>query len=286
MSEADGSPPDQIRRLWPVSTPGLDGQPASSALGGKPAPSWPLSDAQIVESLRSSEPVLRVNFVSSVDGAVTHDGRSGGLSNDADKRYFELLRRVSDVVLVGAGTVRDEGYGGMRVSDESARWRVADGMPPHPVFAIVSGSLDLDPESGIFTNAPVRPIVFTTSQGVARDGERAAALAAVADVVVADVVADSGADASAGAARVHGPTIVRTLHERGLGNVLCEGGPHLFGSLLADGVVDELFLTVSPTLEAGDAARITAGELAATASLTLASVLASGSTLLLRYATT
>lgn len=242
------SPSGAIRRLWPDA-------------------SGELTDDEIVASLKSAEPVLRVNFVASVDGAVTHDGRSGGLSDEADKRHFELLRRVCDVVLVGAGTVRDEGYGAMRVSEESARWRVANGLPEHPVFAIVTASLNLDPESEIFTEAPVRPIVFTTLRGVAR----AAAFEANADVV------------AAGAELVHGPTIVAALRERGLGSILCEGGPHLFGSLLGDGAVDELFLTVSPTLEVGDAARITAGVLPASVPLTLASILVSGSTLLLRY---
>ncbi|MBX3092220.1 MAG: pyrimidine reductase family protein [Cryobacterium sp.] len=242
----------EIRRLWSVR-------------GGDATA--PLSDEEIIASLAAAEPVLRVNFVASVDGAATHHGRSGGLSDDADKRHFELLRRVCDVVLVGAGTVRVEGYGAMRVSDESAQWRVEHGMPEHPVFAIVSGSLDLDPGSEIFTDAPVRPIVFTTSRGA----ERATLFEDVADVVVA------------GSELVHGPTIVSALRERGLGGILCEGGPHLFGSLVADGAVDELFLTVSPTLEGGDGVRILAGELAASVPLALESVLASHSTLLLRY---
>lgn len=245
-----------IDRLWPDASPAL-------------------SDEEIVAGLMSDSPVLRVNFVSSVDGAVTHDGRSGGLSDDADKRHFELLRRVCDVVLVGAGTVRKEGYGAMRVSEESARWRLANGLNEHPVFAIVSGRLELDPESDIFTDAPVRPIVFTTEEGASS----AAAFESVADVVVANNPADATPDAG----KVHGPTIVAALQERELRNVLCEGGPHLFGTLLADGVVDELFLTINPSLEAGDAMRITAGELTEPAQLALASVLASDSTLLLRY---
>lgn len=236
---------------------------------------WPdaktaLTDDDLVAGLITKTPVLRVNFVSSVDGAVTHDGRSGGLSDGADKRHFELLRRVCDVVLVGAGTVRAEGYGPMRVSEESARWRVANGLPEHPVFAIVSGSLNLDPHSAIFTDAPVMPIVFTTKRGA----DRAALFEGLADVVV------TGTD------EVHGPTIIASLHERLLLSVLCEGGPHLFGSLLADGAVNELLLTVNPSLEAGDAMRITAGELAGPAHLALASVLASGSTLILRYRVT
>lgn len=249
-----------IRRLWPL---GSDGQGAA----GQGAAGQ--SDDELVAALLTDTPVFRVNFVASVDGAVTHDGRSGGLSGEADKRYFELLRRVCDVVLVGAGTVRDEGYGPMRVSAESARWRLANGLPEHPVFAIVSGSLALDPDSSIFTDAPARPIIVTSTRAPA---DLLARFEKVADVVVA------------GSNWIDVPETVAALHDRGLHNVLCEGGPTLFGSLLAAGAVDELFLTVSPTLEAGDAWRITAGELAEPYRLHLASVLASGSTLLLRYA--
>lgn len=245
------SPADSaaIRRLWP------------DAAGE-------LSDAELVVSLRSGAPVLRVNFVSSVDGAVTHDGRSGGLSGEADKRYFELLRRACDVVLVGAGTVRDEGYGPMRVSEESARWRLENGLSEHPVFAIVSGSLALDPDSHIFTQAPVRPIVVTSTRAPA---DLLARFEQVAETIVG------------GANWIDVPHMLAELHARGLTQVLCEGGPTLFGSLLEADVVDELFLTVSPTLESGDADRITAGGLAEPRHLELASVLASGSTLLLRY---
>src|SRR6187551_614176 len=122
-----------------------------------PDPADNLSDSDLV----APRDGVRVNFVSSIDGSATHDGLSGGLSGAADKRRFELLRRTSDVVLVGAGTVRAEGYGPMRVSEASARWRSQHGMPEHPVFAIVSGRLDLDTGSRIFTEAPLRPIVVT-----------------------------------------------------------------------------------------------------------------------------
>ena len=215
-----------------------------------------------------SLPWLRVNFVSSVDGAATHEGLSGGLSSAEDKRVFELLRRSSDVVLVGAGTVRAEGYGALRVSEASAAWRSDRGMPPHPVFAIVSGSLGLDPASAIFTEAPTRPIVVTTPRALPG---RIAEFSGVADVIVSG---DDGID----------PLTVRAgLTERGLNQVLCEGGPTLFGSLLAAGAVDELCLTVSPRLEAGDAVRIATATLPRPASLTLAHALVSGDSLLLRY---
>ena len=104
-----------------------------------------------------SKPWLRVNFVSSVDGAATIDGVSGGLGGDADRRVFDLLRELCDVVIVGAGTVRGEGYGPMVLPPRSVDRRASEGLPPHPVFAIVSNRLDLDPSSRIFTEAPVRP---------------------------------------------------------------------------------------------------------------------------------
>jgi riboflavin biosynthesis pyrimidine reductase len=210
---------------------------------------------------------VRVNFVSSVDGAAARDGRSGGLSGPADQRFFELLRRVSDVVLVGAGTVRHEGYGAMRVSGASMRWRMAHGRGEHPVFAIVTASLELDPASRIFTEAPVRPLLITTERAPGK-----ARFAELADVVVA------------GGSQVDGALAVAALRERGLRRVLCEGGPSLFGSLLAADVVDELCVTVEPTLEAGDAPRITHGELPEPRGMHLASALRSGDTLLLRYA--
>jgi len=236
-----------IDRVWPDPAPGL-------------------SDDALVEALRGADPVLRVNFVSSVDGAATRDGLSGGLGDPADRRYFELLRRVADVVLVGAGTVRAEGYGPLRVSDASAAWRTANGLTPHPVFAIVSGALDLDPGSRIFAEAPIRPVVVTTA------GHDVRAFAEVADVVEAGAGELIDAEAA-----------VTALRDRGLARILCEGGPHLFGSPVGAGVVDELCVTVEPTLEAGDARRIAAGELPHPRALELAHVLRSGSTLLLRY---
>jgi len=229
-----------------------------------PDPSEQLTDDALLSDIDHDG--VRVNFVSSIDGAATRDGRSGGLSGAADRRFFELLRRVADVVLVGAGTVRTEGYGPMRVSDASAARRAAHGRAEHPVFAIVTASLDLDPASGIFTQAPVRPVIVTTE--AAPD---AAAFDGVADVVIA------------GGSRVDGSLAVAALRERGLTRILCEGGPSLFGSLLAADVVDEVCLTVEPTLEAGDARRIATGD-TLPRGMRLATALRSGDTLLLRYA--
>lgn len=219
-----------------------------------PDPAEQLHDDELMDAV--DHVAVRLNFVSSIDGAATRDGRSGGLGVPADKRYFDLLRRVADVVAVGAGTVRTEGYGPMIV-DRPRRGQ--------PVFAIVSRSLDLDPASPIFTKAPVRPLIITTERATGR-----ARFDDVADVVVA------------GGSRVDAALAVEALRARGLRRILCEGGPTLFGSVLAADVADELCLTVSPTLEAGDAPRIANGD-SVPREMTLASVLRSGSTLLLRY---
>ena len=243
----------EITALWPIGAPGFN--------------EGALSDEELLSDLVRAVPTVRTNFVSSVDGAATREGRSGGLSDDADKRYFELLRRACDVVLVGAGTVRIEGYGPMRVSSESARWRRAHGESEHPVFAIVSGSLNIDPGSNIFVDAPVRPIVFTSERvSLERRGE----FADVADVV------------ALGAQSVDAVAMVAELNRRGLTRVLCEGGPNLLASMLDADVVDELCLTIAPTLEGSAGPRMT-DELARARGLTLQSVLSSGSTLLLRY---
>jgi riboflavin biosynthesis pyrimidine reductase len=131
---------------------------------------WPLpavadlDDAQLIDALAVEDRArrsVRMNFVSSADGAVTEDGRSGGLSGSADKRVFGILRRLCDVVLVGAGTVREEGYGPMQLGPTSVDWRRRHGLAPQPVFAVVSGALALDPDAEMFTQAPVRMIVVT-----------------------------------------------------------------------------------------------------------------------------
>lgn len=210
---------------------------------------------------------LRANFVSSLDGAATHDGRSGGLGSAADRRVFALLRRLADVIVVGAGTVRVEGYRGMRLDDDSAAWRVAHGLVAQPVFAVVSARLDVD--RTIFEGNPVRPLVLT---GAAAPAERRAALAEVADVV------------DCGGASVDTRLMRLALAERGLTQVHSEGGPHLLGTMIEEGTLDELCLTLSPRLEGGTARRITDGHAAVPTEMELAHVLtAADGTLLLRY---
>lgn len=207
----------------------------------------PLSLDEIISAYTVPDrevPTVRVNFVTSLDGGSTVDGVSGGLGGPADKTVFDVLRRLADVVLVGAGTIRDEGYGAMRLDVDAASWRDEHDLPLHPVFAIVSGSLDLDPRSDVFTAAPVRPVVLTTER--ADPGARAA-LEPLADIVVC------------GADHVEPRRAIDALTDRGLHQILCEGGPSLFGSFIAADAVDELCLTISPRLVGGDSVRIAGG---------------------------
>ena len=215
---------------------------------------------------------LRANFVSSADGAAYVDGRSGGLSSPGDKRIFGLLRVLADVVLVGAGTARTEEYKPARHRDTLASLR--EGRPATASIALVTRSLDLDLGTPLFTETPAdaRTIVITCGSSPA---DRRAEVAKVADVIVAG---ETEVDLTQGVAE---------LAKRGLSRVICEGGPHLLGSLAAAGLVDELSLTVSPTLAGPGAGRIIAGPaLPNPAKMTLAAVLAEDDFLFCRYVAT
>jgi riboflavin-specific deaminase-like protein len=238
---------------------------------------WPPPPAALLDDERLTScyalddrgrPSLRLNFVASIDGAATAGGLSAGLSSPADKRVFDILRRLCDVVLVGAGTVRAEGYGSMRLDEASVHWRRANGLSDHPVFAIVSGTLDLDPRSAVFADAPVRAAVVTVGKSPSSKKE---AFARVADVLVC------------GEEKLDARAMLAELARRGLRQVLCEGGPTLFGALLEADCVNELCLTVSPQIVAGAAPRIAVGVLAQSRRMKLHHVLVSRSMLLLRY---
>nr|WP_246497156.1 pyrimidine reductase family protein [Sphaerisporangium rubeum] len=208
---------------------------------------------------------LRLNMVASADGGIAVEGLSGGLSGEGDRRVFGVLRGLADVVLAGAATVRAEGYGPAR---PRASWGpLRAGRPPAPPIAVISGRLALDLASPLFTEAAVPTIVITTESAPEALRRRAAE---VADVVVA------------GCDRVDPARALAALRERGLGRVLCEGGPRINAQLAAAGLVDELCLTVSPRLIGGQAARVLDGPPSLTP-LTLAHVLEQDGFLFCKY---
>jgi riboflavin-specific deaminase-like protein len=214
-------------------------------------------------------PHLRVNMVSSLDGAAAIEGRVGTLSGAADATLLHELRSLCDVLLVGAGTIRAEGYGPLRVTEEQQKRRVAAGHTPVPRLAVLTRSLDLDLTGRVFTEASARPLVVTTSRASTDRREKAAA---VADVVVAG---ESDVDLAAAVAE---------LAELGMPRILSEGGPHVLGSLYAADLVDELCLAMAPLVTGGDALRITSGPgLAPPRPMRLGHVLAKDDFLFLRY---
>ncbi|KUO20762.1 pyrimidine reductase family protein [Streptomyces dysideae] len=189
---------------------------------------------------------VRANMVSTLDGAAQHDGRSQPISCAADMRIFGTLRGLADVVLVGAETVRQEGYRPARARAEFAAARAAAGQGPAPTIAVVSAGLDLDYTLPLFTS-PLVPTLILTGAAAAPDRIAAAEKAGARVVTAGDGVGVDPARA------------VRALADLGHTRVLTEGGPRLLGQLVAAGVLDELCLTVSPMLTAGDAQRIAGG---------------------------
>ena len=197
-------------------------------------------------------PAVRLNMIASVDGATAVGDVSGGLGGPADQRVFGVLRSLADVVLVAAGTVRAEQYG-----------------PSAVPIAVVTRTAQLDWQSPFFTEAKARPIVLTVDDAPTDNLRRAAE---VADVIV---VGSGGVDFG---------RALDELQARGHRNVLAEGGPTLNGHLALAGVIDELCLTLSPSLTAGSAKRIVAAPALPTPTpLVLQSVLEDDGYLFLRY---
>ncbi len=209
-------------------------------------------------------------MVASADGAVAVDGLSGGLGGAADLRAISQLRGANDVSLVGAGTVRDEGYVPLTGSAERQADRRARGLRHAPRLAIVTASGRLAPDLAVFSD-PAEPPIVLAAEGADRE-----ALAAIEDRAEVHVVAGASGDLDAAA-------ITTALADLGLPRVLCEGGPRLNQVMLAGGRIDEVFLTLAPTLVGGPAARIIAGDAEVATQLTLVSAYEHEGDLLLRY---
>jgi len=219
-----------------------------------------------------ARPRLLLNMLATADGRAAVAGRSGAISGPADRALFHALRAPVDGVLVGAGTVRIERYGRIIPDPAVRELRRERGLPEEPLACIVSGRLALDGEIPLLREPSARVAVLTASAGSLPSSGAA----------VEYVRAGGGElDLPAALAELAARFSVQTL--------LCEGGPHLARELFAAGLVDELFLSVSPLLAGGDPAggealRIIAGaEFEQPLGLELLDVLCSDSYLFLRY---
>jgi riboflavin biosynthesis pyrimidine reductase len=244
-------------------------------------PGGPLDVAGVLDELGLWDRAERggrliLNMVSTGDGRATLGGRSGAISASADRALFHGLRATVDAVLVGAGTARMERYGRIVRDEATRRLRRERGLAEEPLACIVSGRLALQADLPLLAEPGARVVILTSSE--------AAIPGCAAGVQYIRAGVEGRLDLRAGLAE---------LRERfGARNVLCEGGPHLGYQLLSAGLLDELFLTLAPTIAGGEAGggealRIVAGaELEPPVALELRSVLESDSYLFLRYGAT
>lgn len=177
-------------------------------------------------------PYVVVNFVASVDGRAAFQGRSGALGDEADREVFHGLRTMVDAVLVGPGTLRTEHYGRLAARPERRAQREARGLAPDPLAVVVSRSGNLPWDAPLLDDAASTFIAYTHA------GVEAPSVAARVEVVPLEPVTFAGALAH-----------LRSHH--GVSSVLCEGGPTVTSAMLGEGVVDELWLTLSPNLVGG-----------------------------------
>jgi len=228
-----------------------------------------LALAYAYPELSGTQSWVRANFISTLDGAAAgDDGRSGSINTGADRDVFGLLRALSDVILVGAGTARVEGY---RRATIRAPWLdLREGRTPHPTMAVVSRAGHLPAELSDARKDAGEVLLITC----ARAGAEAIGLAR-GTLGEDNVIVEGTAEVDLSAA-------LDALAARGLCRILCEGGPHLMRDLTAAGRLDELCLTIAPTLVAGDHPRIMAGA-AVTANLLPRLLIESRGTILGRW---
>jgi riboflavin biosynthesis pyrimidine reductase len=196
-----------------------------------------------------ARPFLLANMIATADGRATMAGRTGPIADQADFELFHALRTRVDAVMVGAETVRVEGYG-----------------PMDALGVLVTRSVRLPADVGLLAAASNRVVVLTPSPD-ARLPPTAAGVRYLRGPL------EEG--------------VRRLRTELGVRSVLCEGGPALLGDLLRAGLVDELHLVLAPKLAGGaDPLTIVTGPpLRPPAGLALLTAHESGGYLFLRYGT-
>lgn len=219
---------------------------------------------------QSERPYTLVNFVATADGRTSFDGRSGPISDEGDRQVFHGLRERVDAVMAGTATMRSERYGRMARDPERRRRRTQRGLAAEPLAVVITRSGDVPLDIPLFAEPEANVVLFTPTD---LDTSPCAAQVEV-------VRLDPGELTMTTAFR-------RLSSEYNVRVLLCEGGPTVFGALLHEDLVDELFLTVSPRLAGGGSeALITSGPpLPELLNLSLLWALEREGSLFLRYAT-
>jgi riboflavin-specific deaminase-like protein len=215
----------------------------------------------------AERPYVALNMVATADGRATVSGRTAPISSVADRQVFHGLRTRVDAVMVGAGTLRTERYGRLVRDPARREQRRAAGLEPDPLAIVVSGSLNLPPDVPLLQDPEQRVVVITAADEVL-EGTTAQV----------HYLRSSPVDLPRALARLRA--------EHGVRSILCEGGPHLNGSLLTAGLIDELFLTTAPALAGGTGVLtiVEGRSLTEPRALELVWLLAVGSELFARYA--
>ncbi|MDR7532389.1 MAG: dihydrofolate reductase family protein [Armatimonadota bacterium] len=199
---------------------------------------------------RPGRPAVIVNMVQTLDGGVAVEGRAWSIGSAVDHYLFHTLRGWADAVLSGAGTLRRNDV--VAVTHPALQEaRRAAGRPANPAAVVVTRRAEFDAAvyaKRFFTRGDVQPVVLTTE--LARDADRRRLEAAGAEVIVTPAGPDGQVDLA---------TALGLLAARGWRRVLAEGGPVFNRGLFAAGLVDELFLTVTPQIAGVPDPRVLAG---------------------------
>jgi riboflavin-specific deaminase-like protein len=216
----------------------------------------------------AGRPYVVANFISSVDGKATADGRTAPLGSPGDRAMFHLLRTEVDAVLAGTRTMFIENYGPLAKEPRLSELRVRGGRQPQPLGVVISRSGTIPFDIPLFADADSHVAVY-----------------APAGVTVPDCAAHVTVHETPHGDPVLGDVMSSLRADHDVRSLLCEGGPNLFSALLADELIDELFLTLAPKLVGGDSMGITTGRpLDELADLHLIRALEQDGTLFLRYA--
>jgi riboflavin-specific deaminase-like protein len=198
---------------------------------GPTTPAEQYSGLGLVELAPPDRPYLVANFALTLDGRATIGGRSGPIGSGTDSQVLHRLRTQVDAVMIGAGTLRVERYGRI-VSDAALRGHRerAAGVAHDPLAVIVTDSLDLPWDAGLFTAGFGRVLILTSSAGE-----------------IPDTATKVRVERHQGRVDLR-RAMARLRDERGVRAVLCEGGPHLLANLVEADLVDEMFITLAPKL--------------------------------------